>query len=136
MACENCCAITTKPMSNQPMQQLTQYRDRGGLMYPSDDLTHVLDTLREFVETVVKDNPKLPKPMTTLLSYTVPALCSSPLLRCQAEVEGEHRKQFAQLVCTRFIRPLLVNYAFLQTDKHYVHKAFGKKPLSRKYVKL
>ncbi|XP_040076067.1 uncharacterized protein LOC120848163 [Ixodes scapularis] len=136
MACENCCAITTKPMSNQPVQQLTRYQDRGGLMYPSDDLMHVLDALREFVEIVLKDNPKLPKPMKTLLSYTVPALCSSPLLRCQADGEGEHRKQFAELVCTRFIRPLLVNYAFLQTDKHDVYKGFGKKPLSRKYVKL
>ncbi|KAM7311190.1 hypothetical protein ISCGN_008097 [Ixodes scapularis] len=116
-------------MSNQPMQQLTRYQDRGGLMYPSDNLMHVLDLLREFVETVLKDNPKLPKPMTTLLSYTVPAMSSSPLLRCQADVEGEHRKQFPQLVCTRFIRLLLMNYEFLQTDKH-VYKGFGKKPLS------
>uniref|UniRef100_A0A6B0UQ01 Putative transposase protein n=1 Tax=Ixodes ricinus TaxID=34613 RepID=A0A6B0UQ01_IXORI len=46
MACENCCAISKKPMSNEPMQQLTRYQDHGGLMYPSDDLMHVLDTLR------------------------------------------------------------------------------------------
>lgn len=52
MECENCHSITTKHMSNQTLQQLVHYQDRGRLIYPSDELMYALNTLRELVEMV------------------------------------------------------------------------------------
>lgn len=49
---EDCCAITSKPASAQPLQQLAQHQHRGGLLYPSDKLLCVLETLRPFVAIV------------------------------------------------------------------------------------
>uniref|UniRef100_A0A147BB70 Putative transposase protein n=2 Tax=Ixodes ricinus TaxID=34613 RepID=A0A147BB70_IXORI len=136
MGCESCCTVTAKPRCNQPLQKLTHYQDRGGLLYPSDELLHVLDTLRAFVEVILKENPRLKNPLTVLLKAAVPAISSSPLLRCERSDDTDHRKRFCELVATRFMKPLLVNFAFMKTDKNDVYKAFATKPVSRKYVKL
>ncbi|KAH9367367.1 hypothetical protein HPB48_010162 [Haemaphysalis longicornis] len=133
--CDSCCSLTTKPLSDQPLQQLTRNQDRGGLMYPSDKLVYVLDILRLFVETALKEDPKLKKPLRTLQEAAVPAIVDSGLLSCPHS-ERLHHEELAQLICLKFIRPLLVNYASAATDKNDVYKSFSKKPLSRKYVKL
>ncbi|KAH8038148.1 hypothetical protein HPB51_023955 [Rhipicephalus microplus] len=39
MCCGSCTAVYTKPASNQPILQFTPSQDRGGLLYPSDQLT-------------------------------------------------------------------------------------------------
>ncbi|KAH8035036.1 hypothetical protein HPB51_003877 [Rhipicephalus microplus] len=39
MRCGSCTAVCTKPASNQPILQFTRSQDRGGLLYPSDQLT-------------------------------------------------------------------------------------------------
>ncbi|KAH6919552.1 hypothetical protein HPB50_029468 [Hyalomma asiaticum] len=38
MDCDDCCAVTTKALSNQPLQQFVRHQDRGGVLYPSDKL--------------------------------------------------------------------------------------------------
>lgn len=136
MRSENCCAVSTKPMCNHPLRQLTRKQDRGGLLYPSDELVHVIDALKEFVDISLREHPRLAKPLAVLLRHAVPAVASSPLMRCAASKANAHRTKFSDLVCTRFIRPLLVNYAFIKTNKHDVYKSFAKEPLSRKYLKL
>ncbi|KAL1426101.1 hypothetical protein MTO96_018574 [Rhipicephalus appendiculatus] len=135
MDCENCCAVTTKALSNQPLQQFVRPQDKGGLLYPSDKLLYVLETLRQFVETALQNEPRLQKPLKTLLEAAVPAVSNSALLKCKTS-DSQHHKDLAVLICTRFIRPLLVNYASTTTDKNDVYKTFFQKPLSRKYVKL
>lgn len=62
-ACEDCCAVTSKPVSAQPLQQLTLHQDRGGLLYPSDKLLYVLETLRHFVAIALVKQPMLKKPL-------------------------------------------------------------------------
>ncbi|KAH9372807.1 hypothetical protein HPB48_001323 [Haemaphysalis longicornis] len=52
--CDICCSLTTKPLSDQALQQLTRNQDRDGLMYPSDKLVYALDILRMFVETALR----------------------------------------------------------------------------------
>lgn len=136
MKCENCVAISTKPASNQPLLQFTRCQDRGGLLFPSDQLLFALDTLRKFAECALKENPTLQKPLATLVKYTVPALCGSNLLKCEAIDDYSHRVTFMELVSVRFLRPLLVNYAFTVTDKHDTYKYYARKPLSRKSKKL
>lgn len=94
---------------------------------------HVLDISEEFVNAVLKENPTLSKSMTMVLSNAAPALCSSPLLRSQANQDNELRNHFAHLIFTRLIRPLLVNYAFMQIEEHDAKKEYSKTPFSRKY---
>ncbi|KAH6948127.1 hypothetical protein HPB50_023065 [Hyalomma asiaticum] len=135
MNCENCVAIASKPLTNQPLQVFTRSQDRGGLLYPSDQLLFVLDTLRAYAEQALKENPTLQKPMTSLVAHAIPALCASKLLQCK-ENDVVHRQKLMELISVRFLRPLLTNYAFSITDKHDAYKYFGQKSLSRKCLKL
>ncbi|KAH6921110.1 hypothetical protein HPB50_027901 [Hyalomma asiaticum] len=66
VTCDSCYSLMSKPLSYQPLQQLTRNQDRGGLLYPSDQLVYVLDILRLFVESALKKAPKLEKPLRTL----------------------------------------------------------------------
>lgn len=136
MNCENCLAVCTKPVNNQPLLQFSRCQDRGGLLYPSDQLLFALDTLRAFADSALKNNPTLQKPLSELTKCTVPALCSSRLLKCRSDDSHEHRVKLMDLISVRFLRPLLSNYAFTVTDKHDARKYFAKKPLSRKYARL
>ncbi|XP_050032440.1 uncharacterized protein [Dermacentor andersoni] len=134
--CENCVTLCTKPVSNQPLFQLTRSQDRGGLLYPSDQLLFVLDCLRDFADRALQEHQTLQKPLTTLVEYAVPALCSSKLLKCKSNDSNEHRLKLMNLISVRFLRPLLCNYAFNVTDRHDAVKHFVRKPLSRKHAKL
>lgn len=88
-----------------------------------------------FADRAPKDNPTLKKSLSTLAKHAVPALCASKLLKCK-ETDDTHRAKLMERISVRFLRPLLVNYAFNVSDKHDAFKYFAKKPLSRKYVKL
>ncbi|XP_064480056.1 uncharacterized protein LOC135393663 [Ornithodoros turicata] len=133
--CENCCQLVLKAKSNQASQGLTMHQDRGGLLYPSDDLVYLLCILRQFAEAVLSSKPKPTRPLSTLLHFAVPAVSECPLLKCSANTK-EHRHELVQLICTKFFRPLLTNHAFHVTDRNYAAKAFFRKPLSRKYLRL
>lgn len=136
MKCDSCIAISTKPVTNQPLLQFTRSQDRGGLLYPSDQLLFALDTVRAFAECALKESPTLQKPLATLVQQAVPALCASNLLKCKDNFDDTHRVKLMELTSVRFLRPLLSNYAFSVTDKHDAYKYFAKKPLSRKCMKL
>lgn len=133
VTCDSCCSMTSKPLSNQPLQQLTRNQDRGGLLYPSHQLVYVLDILRLFVETALKKEPRLEKPLRTLQEAAVPAIVDSALLNCP-QSDRLHHQDLAQLICLKFLRPLLVNYAAAATDEIDIYKSFSQKPLSRKYI--
>lgn len=135
VTCDSCYSLMSKPLSYQPLQQLTRNQDRGGLLYPSDQLVYVLDILRLFVETALKKAPKLEKPLRTLQEAAVPAIVDCGLLNCPQN-DRLHHQDLVQLICVKFIRPLLVNYASAATDRIDIYKSFAQKPLSRKYVKL
>lgn len=96
----------------------------------------LFDRLIPRVRAVLKEHPRLEKPLAELLKVAAPAVAFSPLLRCKASEDEAHRKRFAELVSRRFISSHLVNHAFKENEKHDVYKAFAKKPLSRKYMKL
>lgn len=135
MECEDCQALTAKPLSNQPLQQFVRHQDRGGLLYPSEKLLYVLQILQQFVQIALEKAPRLQRPLKTLLEAAVPAVSDSGLLKCP-QSNSQHHQALTELICRRFIRPLLANYASEATDKNDVYKTFFKKPLSRKYVKL
>ncbi|KAH6923078.1 hypothetical protein HPB50_021408 [Hyalomma asiaticum] len=84
MGCDMCVEIASKAPSSQPLQQLTRQQDRGGLLYPSDELLYVLDTLRIFTSTALQETPNLRRPLASLLDVAVPALAGSSL----SEVHG------------------------------------------------
>lgn len=62
--CEGCCAVTTKALSNQPLRQFVRHQETGGLLYNSDKLLYVLETLGQFLETALRKEPKAPKNIT------------------------------------------------------------------------
>ncbi|XP_075742919.1 uncharacterized protein LOC142796362 [Rhipicephalus microplus] len=134
--CENCVSLCTKPVTNQPILQLTRNQDWGGLLYASDQLLFILDTLRAFADSALRDNPTSQKPLSSLTKCTVPALCASRFLKCQSDGSCDHRARLMNLISVHFLRPLLSNYAFSVTDKQDACKYFAKKPLSRKYARL
>lgn len=114
----------------------TRCQDRGGLLYPPDQLLFALDTSKAFAGSALKNHPTLQKPLSELTKCTVPALCSSRLLKCRSDDSHEHQVKLMDLISARFLRPLLSNYAFTVTDKHDARKYFAKKPLSMKYARL
>ncbi|KAH7965172.1 hypothetical protein HPB49_004561 [Dermacentor silvarum] len=133
--CDNCGEITSKVPSSQPLQQLTKNQDRGGLLFPSDERLYVLETLRMFTNSALTQTSNLRRPLASLLNVAVPALIDSALLRCTID-NDQHRQKLVELVCSRFMKPLVSNYASAVTDKSDVCKNFARKPLSRKYLKL
>lgn len=135
MECDNCGELTSKVPSSQPLQQLTKNQDRGGLLYPSNELLYVLEKLRMFTNSALTETPNLRRPLASLLNVAAPALIDSALLRCTMG-DDQHRQRLVELVCSRFMKPLLSNYASAVTDKSDVCKNFAQKPLSRKYLKL
>ncbi|KAH9379984.1 hypothetical protein HPB48_016865 [Haemaphysalis longicornis] len=127
MRCESCTAVCTKPASNQPILQFTRSQDRGGLLYPSDQLLFAVDVLRAFADRALKDNPTLKNPLSTLVKYAVPALCASNLLKCK-EMDDTHRAKLMELISVRFLRPLLVNYAFTSVTSMMLSNTSRKSP--------
>lgn len=124
--CDYCWQLTSKVPSSQPLQHFTRQQDRGGL--PSDELFYVLETLRMLARRALEDRPNLQRPLTSLLNVAVPALVDSALLKC-AMGDDQHRQDLAELiVCSRFIKPLLVNYASAATDRSDACKNFTRKP--------
>ncbi|KAH8021746.1 hypothetical protein HPB51_016810 [Rhipicephalus microplus] len=107
MNCENCVSLCTKPVTNQPLLELTRNQDQGGLLYPSDQLLFILDTLGAFADSALRDNPTLQKPLSSLTKCTVPALCASRFLKCQSDGSCDHRARLMNLVSVHFLRPLL-----------------------------
>ncbi|KAH8033744.1 hypothetical protein HPB51_015776 [Rhipicephalus microplus] len=133
--CDYCCQLTSKSPSSQPLQQFTRQQDRGGLVYPSDELLHVLETLTMLASCVLQERSNLQRPLTSLLNVAVPALVDSAPLKC-AIGDDQHHQDLAELVCSHIIKPLLVNYASAATDRSDEGKNFTRKPLLRKYLRL
>ncbi|KAH7956473.1 hypothetical protein HPB52_010041 [Rhipicephalus sanguineus] len=131
-----CWQLTSNVPSSQPLQQFTRQQDRGGLLYPSDELLDVLETLRMLASRALQERLNLQRPLTSLLNVAVPALVDSALLKCASLGDDQHRQDLAELVCSRFIKPLLVNYASAATDRSDACKNLTRKPLSRKYLRL
>ncbi|KAG0437794.1 hypothetical protein HPB47_017288 [Ixodes persulcatus] len=87
-----------------------------------------------FAADVLSYNLRNWQPLETLVKFALPAVYDSPLLLCPTNNKA-HRRDLIHLVCTKFFRPLLVNYAFCHTDRNDRFKMFARKPLSRKFQK-
>ncbi|XP_042147329.1 uncharacterized protein LOC121836484 [Ixodes scapularis] len=134
-SCFFCIPLLAKPKTNSALQGITNHLDRGGLLYPSDELAHLLNALRLFAVDVLSYNLRNWQPLETLVKFALPAVYDSPLLLCPTNNKA-HRRELIHLVCTKFFRPLLVNYAFCHTDRSDRFKMFARKPLSWKFQKV
>lgn len=121
------CSPTSKPLSDQPLQQSTRNQDRGGLLYPSNQLVYVFNILCLFMQSPLKRESKLQKPLKTLQAAAVPAIVDSGLLSCPQSDQLQHQ-DLAKLICLKFIRPLLINYASTAINQSDVYKSFSQKP--------
>lgn len=131
--CSSCISLMMKPTSSAPSDSLIRHQDRGGLLYPSSELVHVLYALKKYMEVIVSKRRVLTKPLKEAVENAVPVLVGCEVLKCAST---GHHLHLLQLVCAKFIRPLLTNYALSVTDKNDLAKAFFSKPLSRKSLKL
>ncbi|KAH8018264.1 hypothetical protein HPB51_000875 [Rhipicephalus microplus] len=89
--CDYCCPLTSKLPSSQPLQQFTRHQDRGGLLYSSDELLYVLETLRMLASRALQEIPNLQRPLTSLLNVAVPVLGDSARLKCSMS-DDQHRQ--------------------------------------------
>lgn len=133
--CENCIAIIQKPNGNSAAEGLISYQDRGGLLYPTQELVRVLMALKRYAELLLQDRKKIQKPLSTAVRNAVEVLIDLPVLVCE-NTDISHRRVLLELVCEKFMRPLMANYALDITDRNAVAKMYSHKPLSRKFVKL
>lgn len=133
--CDSCIALVLKPKSSAPVDGLIAYQDRGGLCYPTSELITALTALKSFVDTALQHRKNIVKPLQTSVERAVQVMIDLPILTCRSG-DREHRQLFLELLCMKFVKPLLTNYAADMTDKNTVAKLYGAKPLSRKFVKL
>lgn len=95
---------------------------------------YVLYALKNYVE-VLLNKRFLAKPLQAAVNNAVDALAEHGALKCELAC-SDHHGQLLKLICTKFFRPVFVNYALSVTDRNYVVKLLTSKPLSRKLLKL
>ncbi|XP_040071853.1 uncharacterized protein LOC120844246 [Ixodes scapularis] len=132
-SCEGCLSLLTKPSSSAPSDALIKHQDRGGLLYPSGELLHVLYSLRRYIEVVLAKKRNLKRPLKEAVDNAAKVLRERNLLVCT--VPGHHEK-LVDVLLTKFFRPIFTNFAMKVTDKHDFVRIFEVKPLSRKVLKL
>ncbi|KAG0443010.1 hypothetical protein HPB47_015386 [Ixodes persulcatus] len=133
--CDCCIALVLKPKSSAPVDDLIAYQDKGGLCYPTSELITALTALKSFVDTALQHRKNIVKPLQTSVERAVQVMMDLPILMCRSG-DRQHRQLFLELLCMKFVKPLLTNYAADMTDKNTVGKLYGAKPLSRKLMKL
>ncbi|KAH9367381.1 hypothetical protein HPB48_010176 [Haemaphysalis longicornis] len=135
IACDKCVALVQKPRGSCATDGLISHQDRGGLSYPTQQLVRLLHGLKKFVDAMLSDRRSLTKPLEACLTHSVEVITSMPVLVC-ANSDESHRRELVELICRKFIKPLLTNHAFDMTDKNAVRRMWCTKPLSRKVLKL
>ncbi|KAL1466361.1 hypothetical protein MTO96_042785 [Rhipicephalus appendiculatus] len=133
--CAECIALLQGTKANTPLLGLIAHQDRGGLMYPSQELIKLLTYLRRFVDSVLPHRKCFPKPLKMCVERTVEVLVELPFLRCSS-TDTDQRRRLMQLIATKFIKPLFSNYALGTTDRHATVKLLQRKPISRKVLKM
>ncbi|XP_064482764.1 uncharacterized protein LOC135395552 [Ornithodoros turicata] len=132
--CDLCFAMLVRPQSCAPADRLIHHQDRGGLLYPSYSLMHVLFGLKDFIETFLScRGRKLKSPLQQAVNNAVDVLTGRDELKCPA---SEHHRRLLTMLCTKFFRQVLTNYAMTVTDKCDLAKIFFAKPISRKALKV
>lgn len=134
--CESCTCLLQGPKSDAPILGLIAHQDRGGLIYPIQELIKVLLGLRKFADSVLVNRKSVFKPLEISVEKSVEILMDHPVLLCNNNKDKEHRKTLLQLIVKKFMKPLFTNYASSVTDRNRVTKLLERKPLSRKVLKL
>lgn len=111
--CENCFLLTVKAASNAPCHGLIRHQDTGGLLYPPTELTWVLQGLKEYIDVLLKKRKFLENPLHDAVVHALPVLESYDFLKCTVP---EHQNPLLELLCVKFFRPILTNYAATVTD--------------------
>ncbi|KAM7305842.1 uncharacterized protein ISCGN_015738 [Ixodes scapularis] len=107
-SCEECLSLLTKPSSSAPSDALIKHQDRGGLLYPSGELLHVLYSLRRYIEVVLAKKRNLKHPLKEAVDNAAKVLRERNLLVCT--VPGYHEK-LLDVLLTKFFRPIFTNFA-------------------------
>ncbi|KAL1425321.1 hypothetical protein MTO96_019294 [Rhipicephalus appendiculatus] len=135
VSCANCIALLQGPKANTPLLGLIAHQDRGGLLYPSQELLKLLVGLRKFVDCVLAHRRCITKPLEVCVKRSVELLAVLPVMSC-GNADIAHRKQLFELISKKFIKPMLSNYALSATDRNASVRILENKPLSRKVLKL
>ncbi|KAH6938435.1 hypothetical protein HPB50_009177 [Hyalomma asiaticum] len=90
--CAECIALLQGTKANIPLLGLSAHQDRGGLMYPSQELIKLLTCLRKFVDSVLPHRKCLSKPLKICVDKSVELLMGLPLLQC-SNTGVEHRRR-------------------------------------------
>lgn len=107
---KGCTEVVKNPKGNAPVDGLIAYQDKGGLKYPTKELISLFISLSKVVDIVLDYRKQMERPLETSVEHAVIVLMDIPTLMCQNE-ERAHRKEFLELLCRKFIRPLPSNHA-------------------------
>ncbi|KAH7942162.1 hypothetical protein HPB49_021344 [Dermacentor silvarum] len=133
--CAECIALLQGTKANTPLLGLIAHQDRGGLMYPSQELVKLLTCLRKFVDSVLPHRKSTHLSTQTFSGCEIELLMGLPLLRC-GNTDIDHCRRLLHLITAKFIKPLFSNYALGTTDRHATVKLLERKPISRKLLKM
>ncbi|KAH7965909.1 hypothetical protein HPB49_012124 [Dermacentor silvarum] len=133
--CAECIVLLQGTKANTPLLGLIAHQDRGGLMYPSQELVKFLTCLRKFVDSVLPRRKSFSLPLKVCVERSVELLMGLPLLR-RGNTDTDHRRRLLHLITAKFIKPLLSHYALGTTDSHATVKLLELKPISRKLLKM
>lgn len=83
-SCEECLSLLTKPNSSAPSDALIKHQDRGGLLYPSGELLHVLYCLKKYIQVVLAKRRNLKRPLKEAVDNAAQVLREHNHLVCSA----------------------------------------------------
>ncbi|KAL1418779.1 hypothetical protein MTO96_025664 [Rhipicephalus appendiculatus] len=137
-SCERECLLrklyrTAARAQSHALLGLIAHQDRGGLLYPSQELLKLLVGLRKFVDCVLAHRRCITKPLEVCVKRSVELLAVLPVLSC-GNADIAHRKQLFELISKKFMKPMLSNYALSATERNASVRILENKPLSRKVL--
>lgn len=96
-------------------------------------LIELVVCLRKYLDIVLEHRQNISHPLSAAVQNAVPILLRSRFFCC---TDDEHRAELFKLVCTKFFRPLLTNFATNSTELQRRKNLFVRKPVSRKILKV
>lgn len=132
VTCAVCISELTATSCTSKLLHLIKNQDTGSLKYPSTSLIYILDVIKEFCNKVFDKMP--PQGIYKNVEKSVVARLSETLVKVCAK-QG-HSIVLSQIICSKFMKPMLENLAKNKSDLFGNVRFLSKKPVSRKVLKF
>lgn len=115
--CSSCIQLVRRQPNRDNISQLIEFRDVGGLQYPTDSLVSILCTLQRFVELSIEHILKEKSILEKMTIVARPYMLNCPALQCDEFCNNDkHIQLLTEIILEKYLRPILTNYAINSTD--------------------